>query len=203
MGRVSSAIPKSVLTAVADIITASAVGVPSRLALGAALQGLRVNAGATALEYAAAAGGAVTRAGGNTTEATTTSTGAVDLLTATVSIGASIPMKIKAKLKRSGGAGNSSSAGLKINATQVVPSSSLGTTDPSSSPFEFDGFSASTGYVRIGILRTNHATGGNNLAADTDFPVATITSVIVVALVANAAVTIGADEMHVYTYAVS
>lgn len=52
MGRVSPSIPKSTLAAIGHLITASAPGTPAGLAMGAALQQLRVNAGATALEYA-------------------------------------------------------------------------------------------------------------------------------------------------------
>lgn len=62
MGRASSAIPKDILTTTGDLIVASAANTPARLAMGTALQGVRVNAGATALEYAAA-GGDVTLAG--------------------------------------------------------------------------------------------------------------------------------------------
>ena len=50
------AILRSLLTAIGDLITASAVGTPARLGMGAALQVLRVNAAGTALEFAAASG---------------------------------------------------------------------------------------------------------------------------------------------------
>jgi hypothetical protein len=45
------------MTTAGDIITGGASGTPTRLAMGSALQVLRVNAGATALEFAAPSGG--------------------------------------------------------------------------------------------------------------------------------------------------
>lgn len=45
------------MTTAGDLITGGASGVPSRVALGSALQVLRVNAGGTAVEWAASAGG--------------------------------------------------------------------------------------------------------------------------------------------------
>lgn len=50
-------IPKSLVDAAGDLITATADDTPSRLAKGSPLQVLRVNAGGTALEYATPSGG--------------------------------------------------------------------------------------------------------------------------------------------------
>lgn len=53
------------MTTAGDIITATAGGTPARLAIGAALTILRVNAGGTALEYAASAAGITNGAAAN------------------------------------------------------------------------------------------------------------------------------------------
>lgn len=54
-------IPKSIVDAAGDLITATADNTPARLAKGTALQVLRVNSGATALEWATPSGGAAAR----------------------------------------------------------------------------------------------------------------------------------------------
>lgn len=50
-------VAQTLFDAAGDLITATANDTPSRLAMGTALQVLRVNAGATALEYATPASG--------------------------------------------------------------------------------------------------------------------------------------------------
>lgn len=62
------------MTTAGDIIVGTTGGTPSRLALGSALQTLRVNAAGTGLEYAAASGGA-----DNSTETVAISSGTLNL----------------------------------------------------------------------------------------------------------------------------
>ena len=66
---------------------------------------------------------------------------------------------------------------------------------------------AATSYTAVGRLFTGNRSGSviNNLnATDTAAaPVATITDITLSGRVSDALITMGADEMHVYTYAVS
>ena len=186
--------------------------------LGSALQVLRVNAGATALEYATPAGGsgAITRGGGNTTEATTTSTSAVDLLTTTgLSIATDIPLRIVAAGRKTAGAATTAHLGLKINATTVSEAASGSGLYSASGD---DG--ATSGYLNamLGPRVTNYQraataiaspadsynrTLGQYAAATANMPLATITDLILRGVTLSASQTLGADEMHVYAYAVS
>mgnify|MGYP001584896825 CR=1 FL=1 len=177
-------------------------------ALGTALQVLRVNAGATALEYAAASAGAVTRAGGNTTEATTTSTTAVSLITTTsLSIAAAVPIYATVMLRKTS-AGFAASVGFMVNATTVVTPAAF----TSGAAAAQGGFmqvmfqSALTNYDEPGwFIRGNQslAPAHGDITNASVLPVATYTDLIFRGLVGDGALTMGADEMHVYTYAVS
>lgn len=57
--RITGAVPKSLVDAAGDLLVGTAADTVARLPLGTALQVLRVNAGATAPEWAAASSGAV------------------------------------------------------------------------------------------------------------------------------------------------
>lgn len=59
-GAGTKLIDPRVMTTAGDTVQGGASGVPTRLAIGTAYQAQRVNAGATAMEYAGGAGGAVT-----------------------------------------------------------------------------------------------------------------------------------------------
>jgi len=183
-------------------------------ALGTALQVLRVNAGATALEYAAGGGaGAVTRAGGNTTEATTTSTTAVSLLTTTsLSITANVPWTAKAMLRHTSGAAATTRYGVMLNATEVRDGviGSDATNEAQGGLWLAEGYAnPAANYGKAGFLETifggagSGSTAGHQGWATADAPAATIIDIIVRAFTNDALITIGADEMHVYTYAVS
>ena len=182
-------------------------------ALGTGSQVLRTNAGATALEYATLGTGAVTRAGGNTTEATTTSTTSVSLLTTTVSIATGgIPILVRGLVRKATGNALTASVGIMVNTTQLLNNSvwsSSNTTSGAPIWAEFhsqlslytDGAAHSAGYLRYG---GGNGTGLTITALTTNTaPAATLTSIIITGNVSDAAATMGADEMHVYTYAVS
>ncbi len=157
---------------------------------------------------AAAAAGAITRAGGNTTEATTTSTADVNLLTvSSLSIGANIPIWVPCELRKTSGAADISQVGFTVNATVVIADDNwTSATNQAEAGFvETFLYSAQTNYARAGYQKM----GGQALNPvlfrfySADIPIATITSLIVTARSANSLITTGADEMHVYTYAVS
>lgn len=151
--------------------------------------------------------GAVTRAGGNTTEATTTSTTEVSLLTtASLSIAAGVPITAFALIRKTTGAADQGRAGLMINATAVTTASNWSNASNAAQAGTWHAIlqSALTTYDSGGVLIMS----ATNTAAvvqrgDAACPVATITDIIVRANVGNAAITMGADEMHVYSYAVS
>ena len=158
----------------------------------------------------AVSAGALTRAGGNTTEATTTSTTIVSLLTvASLNIPSLTPILGIASLKKTAGAAASASVGLTVNAT--VPREPVAWSSTANE--------ADWGYVKYtipphdvtykggGCIEVSGTVGGLASirgATYADYlPNAATTSFILNALVGNASVTMGADELHVYVLAVS
>lgn len=139
--------------------------------------------------------------GQDNTERTTTSTTNVSLSTVTVSIPFDRPIMVMANIRKTTGAANTASFGLQLNTTAVVSNTSvLGSANE-----------AVSGLLQfwIGPRVANHLRAvkgecfaGNgtvtNLTAGSDAPTATITSVIVTALVGNAAITAACDEVKVY-----
>ena len=156
----------------------------------------------------------VTYAGGNTTEATTTSTTAVDLLTVTgLSILAATPFLFVGGGRKTSGAADFAGLGFKINTTVIaLPRDTWSTTATNEaqngSYFQFitprvtnyllggAGFYGVTG-------ATDSNAGTTFLGAGANMPSVTITDVVIRALVVNALITIGADELHIYTLATS
>ena len=152
-------------------------------------------------------GVAVTREGGQTTEVTTSSTSTVDLLTAVVSLAAAPPILGIANLRKTTGAVDDVKAGLKLNGVEV------------SSP---NPCTSTTNIARSGIIRwwlggrvTDYLKAGQIIGEDdqgfsftngissNDIPTATITAFIMRAKVDDSDITMGGDEMHVYSYASS
>lgn len=168
----------------------------------------------------AAAVSGVTREGGNTTEATTTSTSSVDLLTATgMSIGVGSPIRIWVAGRKTAGATAYAGLGLKINATVVGESSTskakiirFGNADEAQSrtsttwlPHRVSGYVA----IGCGVGIASAYAGGAAVTVGTQstdtaaLPLATITDVIIRGISASASITLAADELHVYSFAVS
>ncbi|MCH8989853.1 MAG: hypothetical protein IIA92_13740 [Chloroflexi bacterium] len=169
---------------------------------------------------AAPAAGAVTHEGGNTTEATTTSTTPVDLLTVSgLSIAVGLWVNVKAMIRKGATVNSSVGAGLKINST-IIGEAAAGAAD------RFAGMGVSsvaesrvgqawlgpriTNYVDVGsmglasgISNSDNSVGtGPNISADT--PIATITTIVLRGdCDATSGVTMGADELQIYSLATS
>lgn len=154
--------------------------------------------------------------GSNTTEATTTSTSAVDLITVgSLSITAAVPIMFVCSFRKTTGAAALVAAGLKLNSTVVseailtVRSMFISdATDAASS----GGLKAYLGPRVTNYLRAGTRMQGGNITNNgaepwdvqtADMPTATITSLIIRGIVANASVTLGADDLHVYSLATS
>lgn len=204
MSRVSGGIAKRLLTAIGDLITASAVGTPSRLALGGALQVLRVNAGGTALEFAAASTGAVTREGGNTTEATTTSTVEVSIISiASLSIAVATSLLIKGIMRKTAGAAAFVRISLRLNATSVTANNGWdsGADAATSGIFEAPLIYGVANYLRSGLMRTISPVSVVDRTFNADMPTATLTDIVIRGNTDDALVTLGVDELNAYSYA--
>ena len=199
----------SPLTTRGDVMFRNAT-VSTRLAKGNSGQVLTMGANDPA--WAATSSG-LTYEGGNTTEATTTSTSAVDLLTvSSLSIAATSPILCVLSVRKTAGAGDQADIGLKLNATEVIAPALKAWSTPSnraeSGAVTIRLASRIANYLRAASLFVESADGsGSNLAhsaAETaDMPTATITDVIIRADVNDGAITMGADEMHVYSLATS
>lgn len=154
--------------------------------------------------------GALTRAAGNTTEATTTSLSSVDLMTHTVSVAVGVPVILVYVFRKSAGAANDASLGLKLNATQVAANvaTMFTATNQAENGLAWGKFIYGvTSYLAAGAVEYRNvsvgATSNINRNFGTNMPTATLTSIIITGLVADAAITLAVDESHVYTYAVS
>ena len=156
----------------------------------------------------------LSRDGGNTTEATTTSTVAVDILTATVSIATGgIPLNAMVMLRKTTGAAGVAYLLWKVNATvlgsEVIwTAASINQTEAALAELRtrtymdanYSGATAMATGVNEYIIVSGAAT---SQALYTAIPNASITSVIVRGRVQDALITMGADELHVYTYPTS
>ena len=162
-------------------------------------------------------GSAVTRVGGDTSEATTTSTGDTDLLTiGSLNIPGATPIHYIADFRKSSGAANDARGGLKLNSTKIG----------GRTLWDTDGTNEAQSGIAHGIMGgrvTNYVagmSGGIETVFKTDVtrrvadvapntnesntaPTADVTSWIVVGSVGSSSTTMGIDEVHVYTMAVS
>ena len=148
--------------------------------------------------------GAVTRAGGNTTDTTTTSTTTVDLLTlSAISIGVALPIIVWVNVRKTTGAADQILASLKLNTTalSIAFASSPTNQAESSVIVNFLGGRV-TSYAQAGMwLHTADAPGnvGRLITQGIDIPLATITDVVATGRTVNASITLGQDEMQVYS----
>ena len=161
---------------------------------------------------------AVTYAGGNTTEATTTSTTAVDLITVSaLTIAAATPIHIVTVGRKTSGAAAGAGLGIKLNTTVVSEADTVAALLilTGNDQAETGGVCAVipprvTSYLRTGCAfynlyttasidsGTQPACGDNN-----DAPTASITDFVIRGISGNALVTLGSDELNVYTLATS
>jgi hypothetical protein len=145
--------------------------------------------------------------GSQTTEATTTSTSAVDLLTVTsLTIAAASPIYFAVSFRKTAGAANGVRAGFKLNSTEIrSPVPVTGTTDAAMAGIYHAWLGARvTNYLRSGRYRSEDQDGSTTEGGlVTNMPTADITDVILRGLAIDAAITMGATEMHVYSYAAS
>ena len=177
---------------------------------------------------AAGGGGATTREGGNTTEATTTSTSAVDLLSATsLTIAATEPFQLTACARKTTGASGRGILGWKENAT-VVWDAATGASSPGlyrtsiteqaengsvdnrfssrvtnylsgKATGNFQSYTAAGVYVEGQFTLWHGGTDGDTVVHGTD----EITSFIIRGEIADSDITLGVDEMHIYSFAIS
>jgi len=157
--------------------------------------------------------GAITRAGGgtNTTEATTSSTTRMSLLSAgSLYIVAATPIYAICVIRKPAVATESASVGLMLNALNIQgPLTWTGSTNSAAqATAEYLIPARMTNYDSSGGIRVLGNTGGvlNNIAiryASNLFPQATITDFIVQALVSAGSESMSADELQVYSFAIS
>src|SRR3990167_128498 len=158
--------------------------------------------------------GGLTRVGGNTTEGTTISTSAVDIVTvSSLSIAANTPVMIVAALRKSTGDASAAYIGLKINSTVVEGGETTGNNWSSTANEVQTGIFVcfllpSASYLRAGYAffdgqGASAGNAGTMRFRDSDAPNATIASIAIRGSVANAANTMGVDDVHVYTLATS
>jgi hypothetical protein len=179
------------------------------------------NDGAGALTWAAGGGGAVTYAGGDVSETTTTSATPSNILSASVSIAATLPFTFVVNGRRATGNANVGVLGLSLNSTIIneavesESSNNLWFADAASD--DRNGMahvvigSRAAGYLDGILVGTGkRSAGGANTGSffsvasrqDNPFVVETITTVNIRGASAGGA-TLGADELHVYSLATS
>ena len=214
-----------------ELITWDASGVPATVAVGTATHVLTSNGAGAAPTFQA--GGAVTREGGNTdgsgsydvgNEATTTSTSIVDVIAASsLTIAAIQEFEYRNLMRKTSGAASGGGAGLKLNITVIATATvtANGAINVSGKTNNVNEAQNSFATVRMPATVTNYAfavaegfayvwaTGGavvqggafqrGDAAAR---PTAEITDVVLTAI-STASITIGLDELHVYSLATS
>ena len=185
---------------------------------GAANEFLQTN-GSGVLTWAAVGASAVTRAGGVTTEATTTSTGKVELLSATsMSIAGSSPIHYVYSYRKTTGAAAQIIQSLELNNIEIFNASSGSVAYSDGNNEVESGFVNTfigpkvTNYVHgnvtgtwatyAGVTRRNDGTVPDG-AMYNACPTATITTLTAVSKLSSASITGAFDELHVYNMAIS
>jgi hypothetical protein len=194
-----------------DLLAATAANVGAALTVGANNRVLQAASGeATGLKW-----GAVNfvREGGTTTEATTTSTSATDVLTvSSLSIGVTIPLLLVLSYRKTSGAAAKVGLGLKINST-VVHEATIGlewtsVTDQAESGMAmfYIGPRVSNYLRGIMLYAASRVSGGaqdlvNRVQPfqENDMPVATITDIIIRGISGSSSVTLGVNEVFIYS----
>ncbi|MFQ5852816.1 MAG: hypothetical protein ACE5JU_19835, partial [Candidatus Binatia bacterium] len=202
-----------------DSFWGTAANAIAKLAAGTDGQHLEFDsAQAAGIKAVAKPTGGLSFEGSNTTEATTTSTTEVDVLTVSgLNVAAATPFIVFGSARKTTGAASDAYLGLKLNTTVVID-----TTVGTQSLLNFGSFNAAASgafYLYVGPRVTNYlrgllrwgsvdiAGGGadlqSNLTIPNDMPTAAITDVIIRGVVLNGAMTLGIDEVFVYTLATS
>jgi hypothetical protein len=142
-------------------------------------------------------------AGSNNTEGTTTSTSAVDIVTvSSLSIATDAVILVTANLRKTSGAAASALVGLKLNTTQVWNNGawSTGTDQAERGYLVAWVLPRVTNYLRNGFMHIGReGAAGTFQAPNADFPNATVTDVVITGQVGSASITMGVDEVRVYT----
>lgn len=155
--------------------------------------------------------------GSNTSEQTTASTVALDLLTlGGVSIPVTSGIYICGVARKTAGGAFAAALGLKLNSTTVTEANTAfsqrvwntsATNQAESGAFVIEILPRSTNYTHSyrswyhagpNGNPTNNSSTNNNLVTDAEFPNATITSIAIRGVVANAAITLGVKEVAFY-----
>ncbi len=159
--------------------------------------------------------GAVTREGGDTTEATTTSTSSTDMLDATsLTIAAIEPIMAHVISRKTTGAADDTNWGIDLNATVIFANVRL---DEASNEIQHTFQNTMiparvSNYLRAGYDTWRHIVSSagtsrgeshNVVAPANDYPTVEITNLTVTGSVDNALITLGLDELHVYSVAAS
>ena len=170
--------------------------------------------------WAAAGGGAVAHEGSQTTDAGTTSTSAVDLLSvSSLSIAATTHIWAAASVRQTANSGRVVGFGIKLNTTVISEAESSYNQSDLLWVGEQSVAISGAFLMHMGSRVANFLDGktrmssraksstildlGMSLRADNNMPTATITAVVTRAVCQATAIAAAADEMHVYTLAVS
>jgi hypothetical protein len=221
VGNGTSALTSVDMSTKGGLLAGDGSGNPSVLAVGGTNNHvLTVDSGETTGMKWGAVTSALSREGGQTTEATTTSTGGVDLLTASgLTIGATIPSEFSVGTRKTAGAADDAYWGLKLNSTVIW----TGTTGSNFMHRGNSSNAAQSGMVEAKLLarasnylwvitgtRTQRHSDGTDVsqgtpallissALENNIPNAEITSVIIRGQTNSASQTVGADELQVYS----
>lgn len=166
-----------------------------------------------------AGGGAYTLEGSQLTEGTTTSTTPVDIISvSSLTIAQTEPMEVHVSLRKTAGAANNAVLGIKLNSTvtaealtndgPVLFTSAINQAESRATVMFFP--PRNTNYNLIGS-GFSLASGTNNISVavgksptkDANQPTAEITDVVIRALVDDASITAGVDDLHIYTRSIS
>jgi len=172
------------------------------------------------LTWAAGGGGAVAHEGSQTTDAGTTSTSAVDLLSvSSLSIAATTHIWAAASVRQTANSGRVVGFGIKLNTTVISEAESSYNQSDLLWVGEQSVAISGAFLMHMGSRVANFLDGktrmssraksstildlGMSLRAENNMPTATITAVVTRAVCQATAIAAAADEMHVYTLAVS
>ena len=161
--------------------------------------------------WAAPAGGsgAITREGGSTIEATTTSTSLVDIISAaSLSIAAGAPIEVIYVARKTSGVANDANSAFTINATNVGSEKVFSTTNQAEAFVENWLFGPRvTNYTGVPrhIRLASGPAGSYDITAHgmLTLPTVTVTDLNTRGSVDDALITLGHDEYHIYSWAVS
>jgi len=153
-------------------------------------------------------GGAVTREGGSTTEATTTSTSLTDLISvSSLSIAAGVPIQAWYVSRKTSGAAANTLSALTFNATDTGGETSSSSTDRAEARSEIWFIGPRVTNYQLVYAHMKNSAGLNGsysiVVHAIDLPIATVTDINTRGMTGNSSITLGNDEYHIYSWAVS